>query len=236
MSDYELETPVDEAPAEAPVEEAPEYEAADEWAPPASREEFEAYVQAEREAAAQQAYYEALSATQLPTEPQTFDPANVEEPEADYLEYDPELVAAIDKRAEAIAEAKLEAFAEYQPILDLVAEQQGAQLAEQYLSNIEGQIGVFDHGHAHLIATGLVEQGQEPAQALYNAALIQRQQEQAIQQRAFQAYQDTLQNRESASAQPGVAGAATEITELGDYDDIANRYLASIGRPTHAAG
>ncbi|MBA2559473.1 MAG: hypothetical protein H0V07_06220 [Propionibacteriales bacterium] len=240
MSDYDLEPTVDDAPAEpeTAVEEAsaPSAPEAEAWTPPASQAEYEAHLQQ----AATAAYYEALNATQQQEQYAEYaQPEAPAEPGAqpEWLSEDPELKGYIDQAVQqGIEQGMSERMGEYEPILGLVAEEKGAQLAESYLSNIEGQIGGFDHSHAHAIATGLVEAGAAPAEALYRAALMQRENETALRQQAYQEYQNQLANGQQASAQPGVSGAATELRELGGYDDISEAWLSNGRRPTHAAG
>ena len=237
MSDYEFTD--DAAGADETPEQAEAPQTDDGWAPP-SQAEYDAAIQNARA----EAYYEALEAApaeaEYAPEPEYAEqqqPYDAPAAEQGWLAEDPELAQYIDQRVQqGIEQGIQESLGAYEPILGMVAEKEGAALAEGYLGKIEENIGEFSHDHAHAIATGLVEAGASPGEALYRAALMQREHEQQLIHQAYYTYEQQLRNVSSASAQPGVAGAAQEAGELGDYDQIVADYVARQGQPSHAAG
>lgn len=220
--EYQPEAVADATPAEA----APEQE----FAPEPTMYDEEALQQARAEA-----YHEALEAVGggYEEQPQGYEEEGYEEEVANPLAEDPELAEYVENLVE---QRFAERLGDFEPVLGMVAEREGAALAEGYLSNIEQQIGEFSHDHAHAIATGLANAGASPQEALYQAALMQREFEANLMTRAYQSYETQLSNGQSASAEPGVSGAANEVRELGDYDDIASSWIENGRRPSHAAG
>jgi hypothetical protein len=183
-------------------------------------QQYDAWV-AEQEWLAQQGQAEAAPQAP-PAEAPTYDP------------YDPE---SVESYIQATLEAGLnERLGQIEPIIGLVAQERGQQLAEAYFTNLEGQVGDFSHDHAYAIAQGFLETGASPEAAMHQAAVMQHEHEATLRAAAIEEYRNQLSNVQNASAQPGVVGAATEGRDLGDYDQISEDFLAGLRRPAHVAG
>lgn len=102
------------------------------------------------------------------------------DPQADFEfdPFDPESVQQlIDMRAQAIAAAQMEPF---QGLLGMLSAREGEQLAKAELDRIQGEVGEFDHDMAFLVASGMVDNGHDPAQALRQSASQVREYESKI--------------------------------------------------------
>lgn len=121
--------------------------------------------------------------------------------------------------------------AEYDNMLRLVEAQQGEQLARQEIERLHGVYGDFDGDTALVIASGLLDQGVAPNQALDQAAQLLRDHEAKVREDERQRHGVTLQNIAEApregSANTGLAQETERVPTGKDrYEEVVARYLA----------
>jgi hypothetical protein len=214
------------------------------WAPPASQADYEAAMQEARA----EAYAEAFanldmgfdeSAAAMPTAPEAQAPAMGGELDS-LAAQDPELARYVSDLVERQVSQRLE---QIEPTVNLVAAQVGTKFAEDYMEQLSGHIGEFDHQHALAIANGLIERGVDPGPAFQRAAVMQRQHEEALTRTAYERgkseVMETLQNHQTAPAEPGATVAASEARSAADappdWDAIGNGWARGL-RPVAPAG
>jgi hypothetical protein len=100
----------------------------------------------------------------------------------------------------------------YSGVLGLVATREGEQLAKNELDTIKSEVGDFDQDAALLVASGLIDQGQDPSQALRTSAEYVRDYEAKIRASEREKYQQELQGLSGRGDVPAGAGNGAEPT------------------------
>jgi len=225
MSELEAEVGEVEEP-DAPEPDAPapdsEPEPATAWSPP--QEEWQQMTGVVQQLAA---------LLQEPEQPQP-------DPMADFQfdPFDPESVQQmIDMRAQAIAQAQMEPF---QGLLGMLSAREGEQLAKAELDRIQGDVGEFDHDMAFLIASGMVDNGSDPAGALRQSAGQVREFESKIRADERAKVEAEFQGLGTAPREQGVGSGEAVPGESvptgpGRYDQIVERWRAN-QRPSMPVG
>jgi hypothetical protein len=155
MSEYEAEVEVEEPDPAPDSEPAPDPEPEPDpapvaWAPP--QEEWQQMSQVVQQLG------QLLQEQEQPQAPE----------EIEFDPFDPESMQRfVQQQAQAIAEAQM---APFRGLLGMLSEREGEQLAKAELEKISGEVGQFDNDMAFLIASGMVDHGQDPAQALRHSA------------------------------------------------------------------
>lgn len=209
--------PEPEAPVVEPV--AEETPPEPEWAGP-SREEWQA-AQQFQEAAGPVLHQIAVNMGLIQPQQQ----ASQQQPAPELDPWDPNSVKGyIDYQVQSRT-------ADYDNMLRLVEAQQGEQLARQELDRLHTQYGEFDGDTALVIASGLLDQGVAPHQALDQAAQLLRDHEAKVRADERQRHGVTLQNiNEAPKEGSGNTGIAqeTERVPMGKdrYEQAVERYLA----------
>ena len=126
--------------------------------------------------------------------------------------------------------AMQQSMAAYEPVLNNFASEQGAQMAKQELESIRETVGEFDQDAAFLIAAGSIEQGQDPAHALRQAAQFSHDFEKRIRADERERFKGELRNLQQApDSTPVGAAAATEVQPVPTgprrYHEVVERYL-----------
>lgn len=155
---------------------------------------------------------------QIPDEIDPFDPSSV----TNYIQRSIET---------GLQQALQQHLAPYEPMLNSVASEQGAALARQELESIKSTVGEFDQDTAFLIAAGAIEQGNDPATALRQAAQFAHDFEQKIRADERDRFKSELRNLQQApDATPVGDSAATEVQPVPTgprrYHEVVDRYLS----------
>lgn len=212
------------APEEAPAAPAPEAEAPPEqpqWQGP-SQEEWEQAQQFQQAAGPilqQMAMNMGLvqnpqaqqQAQQAPPELDPFDPNSVSR----YIDYQ------VDQRTSS-----------YDNMMQLVEADQGERLARAELERLHGEVGNFDDDTALVIASGLLDQGVPPNQALQHAAGLLRAHEDKVREDERQKHGIQMQALHEAPREgPAGQGIAQETARVptgkNRYEDVVESFLAS---------
>lgn len=226
MSEFENE--VTEGAAETPEVPATEAPAASPWAPP--QEEWGQITQfVSQSAPILQQLAELVNA----------DPNEGAEPSfEDYDPFDPESVQRmIDARAQAIADAQLSPF---KGLLGMLSQREGEALARAELERITGEVGEFDKDTAFMVASGLIDQGMDPAQALRQGATYTKEFESRVRQDERTKVEQELRARGEAPHEPPVGTTTGEPgqpvpTGPGRYEEAIQRAMSRM-RPSVPAG
>lgn len=117
------------------------------------------------------------------------------------------------------------------PLIQSVAEQRGAQIAEQLFEQWKPQMGEFDRTLALNLANAYGAQNPQlhPQQALYMGAQQAKQYGDDIRRRVAEEYEQNLKNRLEApkQASQGAANAGTEARSSGkSYDEVTADFLS----------
>lgn len=203
-----------------PPEPAPEPEptpaASETWQ--VSREDWEQtqqYLRAVGEALPQ--LYQRMESLNAPAQ------ATPEEPQ--YDPFDPESVESyIGRNVERLFSERLQP---YEGLLGMVAAKEGETLARTELASLESRIGNFDHDNAFMVASGLIEQGRDPNQALQTAAQHTYEFEQRI--RADERARYTAEMNGIVDAPRETVGGATP-SEIEKVPTGPDRYKIAVDR------
>jgi len=135
-----------------------------------------------------------------------------------------------------------QAMEPYSGILGIVASREGEQLAHNELAKIEQELGAFDKDTAFLVASGLIDQGHDPAAALRKAAEFSKQMESRIREDERTKYNNEIKTISSGRGDlPAGQGSAEQFTPppgLGGSEKYAaaiERALAN-GHPSMPVG
>lgn len=130
-----------------------------------------------------------------------------QEPEFD--PFDPESVQQYIQHN--IQQGVEQALDPYSGVLGLVATREGEALAKKELETIRGEVGDFDQDAALLVASGLIDQGHDPSEALRVAAQYTRDYEARVQQSALEKYKQELQGLSDGTGEvPAGQGSGAE--------------------------
>lgn len=140
----------------------------------------------------------------------------------DYDPYDPAQMASLVQREIA------QALQPLQGILGVVATDKGEQLARNELETIRSEVGEFDNDTAFLVASGLIEAGHDPGQALRQAAQYAQSYEQKIRADERAKVEQEFKTLAGAPHETPIGGAAA----VGEPPSPtgANRYEVAIRR------
>jgi len=114
-----------------------------------------------------------------------------------------------------------------QGIVGMVASDKGEQLAKSELETIQNELGAFDTDTAFLVASGLIEAGHDPAQALRHAASYAQSYEAKIRADERAKVQQEYQNVSQAPNELPVGGSALQGVGTPTGSD---RYEVAIAR------
>ena len=128
-------------------------------------------------------------------------------------------------------------------VLGLTASQTGEQLARDALNGLQSELGQFDQDAALMVASGLLDQGASPEQALRQAAQYVVDYEKRIRDTAQTAFaQNTVEPRlpgNQPGGQPPGGAPANEIQRVpvgpGKYEKAVENWVAN-RRPTMPVG
>lgn len=135
-----------------------------------------------------------------------------------------------------------QAMEPYSGILGIVASREGEQLAHSELQRIEAEMGSFDKDTAFLVASGLIDQGHDPAQALRRAAEFSKQMEARIREDERAKYTNEIKQISSGSGDLPAGQGAAETVPTTPGQGGAEKYQAAIeralanGRPSMPVG
>lgn len=133
-------------------------------------------------------------------------PQQPQEPEFD--PFDPTSVQAyINQNVQHGVEQALEP---YSGVLGIVASREGEQMAHAELEKIRTEVGDFDKDTAFLVASGLIDQGYEPAQALRRAAEFSRGVETRIREDERKRYTSEVSNLAGGNGDVPAGGGTAE--------------------------
>jgi hypothetical protein len=104
-----------------------------------------------------------------------------------------------------------EALGPFQGILGTVASREGESRAKGELERIGTEVGEFDKDNAFLVASGMIEQGADPSEALSKAAMYSRQFEEKIRADEREKYKAELERLAGAPRETAIgSSSATE--------------------------
>ena len=152
------------------------------------------------------------------------------EQEIDYDPFDPESVQRfVDARAEAMAERMMEPF---KGLLGMISEREGETLAKAELERIKGEVGEFDQDMAYMVASGMLQPGVDPAQALQVSAKHIHEYETRIRSDERAKVEAELRGLGEAPSQGGTGSGTAEPalpvpTGPNRYEEAINRVLAN---------
>jgi hypothetical protein len=162
--------------------------------------------------------------------------------EEEFDPFDPESVQRYIQQsvAQGLQQGLAQNLGPYEGLLGMVASQQGEALARQELDTIRGELGDFNEDAAFLVASGLIEQGGDPGQALRQSAQYAQEWETQIRSDEREKYKQELQNLQGAPSETpmGSASAANEVgvpTGKGRYEEAIRRALAN-RQPVYPTG
>lgn len=165
-----------------------------------------------------------------------------QQPEEEFDPFDPESVQRYIQQSvqQGLQQGLQQSLGPYEGLMGMVASQQGEQLARQELDTIKGELGEFNEDSAFLIASGLIEQGNDPGQALRQSAQYAKEWETQIRSDEREKYKQELQNLQGAPSETpmGSASAANEVgvpTGKGRYEEAIRRALAN-RQPVYPTG
>lgn len=224
---------------EAPLAPAAPTEQPEAWGGP-SQEEWQSLTTFQQQAMpVLQSLAEILSAPdpyagqpQPQHQPNYYQPQGGGEPQFGADEFDPfdqnAIASLVDQRVQATLQQTLGPI---EGLMGVVASEKGEQLARAELETIRGEVGEFDNDTAFLIASGMIESGTPPEQALRQAAGYAQQYEQKIRADERAKVEQELQTLRGAPRETPIGGAsATEgvpvPTGPNRYEDAIRNALA----------
>jgi hypothetical protein len=147
--------------------------------------------------------------------------------------FDPDSVTAYIQQAigQGVEAALQQHLAPYGQVLDTVASEQGAALAKAELENIKANLGEFDQDMAFMLAAGQIEQGQDPASSLRQAAQFSKDFETRIRADERERFKEELKTLRGAPQETPVGSAsAQELQSVPTgprrYHEVVERVLA----------
>lgn len=152
------------------------------------------------------------------------------EQEIDFDPFDPDSVQKfIDARAESIASKQMEPF---RGLLGMLSVREGEALAKAELDKVGAEIGEFDKDTAFLIASGLIDQGGDPGQALRQAASHAKDFESRVRQDERAKVEAEIKGLGQAPNETGIGSTTAETpqqvpTGPGRYEEAIQRALAN---------
>lgn len=160
-----------------------------------------------------------------------------QEPEApaQLPDIDPFEPTSVQRYVDALLEQRVAAAIQnslgpYESVLGMVASREGEDLAKREFEKIASEVGEFDQEAAFAMASGLIDRGMEPGQAIREAGTYAREWEKRIATKAVEDYKASLQTIGSAPQEQTGGAAATEVegvpTGRGRYEVAINRALA----------
>jgi hypothetical protein len=169
----------------------------------------------------------------LPTLQQQPQQGNPTDQTPDIDPFDPQSVQAfIQQQVQAgIGQALQQQMAPYEGVLSSFASEQGAAMAKAELETIKETVGDFDQDNAFLIAAGSIEQGQDPTQALHQAARFTHDFEKRIRADERNRFKEELRSLQAAPNETpaGSGSAAVEVQPVPTgprrYHEVVERYL-----------
>ena len=164
------------------------------------------------------------------------------QPQEEFDPFDPESVQRYIQQSvqQGLQQGLQQSLGPYEGLMGMVACQQGEQLARQELDTIKAELGEFNEDSAFLIASGLIEQGGDPGQALRQSAQFAKEWESQVRADEREKYKQELQNLQGAPSETpmGSASAANEVgvpTGKGRYEEAIRRALAN-RQPVYPTG
>jgi len=129
--------------------------------------------------------------------------------EPDFDPFDPESVQQYIQAQ--VSQGVESALDPYSGVLGLVATREGEALAHKELESLRSDVGQFDQDTALLIASGMIDQGREPGEALRASAEFARDYEAKVRADAVEAYKKELQTLASGGDVPAGDGRSAEV-------------------------
>lgn len=172
-----------------------------------------------------QGQYPAVAEDAAPPEIDPFDPNSVQR----YVEW------ATERK---VQEALQSSVGPYQDVMQHIAVREGEQAARETLTRLSSEVGAFDEDAALILAAGMIEQGQQPEQALRVSASYLNELETKIRADERERYKKELQEIAGAPQETTVAGGpvTTELetvpTGRGRYEEAMRRAMARRGANT----
>lgn len=218
MSDFAPEPNGAPAPEETPAEPVAEAPAEQTWVGPSQEEwqQSQQFMQAAGPILHQIATNMGMIQPQAPPQQQVpeldpFDPHSVQ----NYIDYQ------VNQRTE-----------NFSSLASLVEAQQGEQLARAELDRLHSEVGEFDDDTALIIASGLLDQGVMPDQALAQAAQQLRAYEEKVRANERERHGVLLQDIHEApretSANTGIGQEAPRVpTGKNRYEEAVNNFLTN---------
>lgn len=147
-------------------------------------------------------------------------------------EYDPFDPASVDaymnwKLEQRLSAAFDEHLGPFQGLLGMMASEKGEALARSELESIKGDIGDFDQDTAYLVASGIIERGGDPSDALRQAATFAHDFEERIRADEREKFQQQFQQLGQA---PGEITGGAQTTEAETIPTGPNRYQEAVER------
>jgi hypothetical protein len=123
-----------------------------------------------------------------------------------------------------------QALEPYAGILGLVASQEGEKLAHSELDKIKEEVGDFDRDTAFLIASGLIDQGHDPAAALRRAAEFSKEVESRIRADERKKYEGDVARVAGSRGDVPTNGQPAEISRTPPGGGGQEKYLEAVQR------
>lgn len=128
-----------------------------------------------------------------------------------------------------VAAAIQNSLSPYESVLGMVASREGEDLAKREFEKIASEVGEFDQEAAFAMASGLIERGMDPGEAIREAGTYAREWEKRIATKAVEDYKASLQTISDAPQEQTGGAVATEIEGVpkgrGRYEVAIQRAL-----------
>jgi len=171
---------------------------------------------------------------------QGYQPQEQQPQQPEFDPWDPNSVQGFIQQG--IQEGIQQALGPYSGILGIVASREGEQMAHDELDKIRAEVGDFDKDTAFLVASGLIDQGHDPAAALRQGAQFSKEMEARIRADERQKYTGEIKQIATGSGDlPAGQGAAEQVSGppgqggAEKYELVIRNALAN-GHPTMPVG